>query len=98
MVGAVVTVELRKGTYTVDLRGEGTGVVRSARGAHVVAGWQCDCRGYHYRGRCVHVDALREVEAANRPRPARGRCRTCGEDTVLEPRTGECVNCLLYGR
>lgn len=98
-MAAMTTVELRKGTYAVELRGEGTGIVHGARGAHVVVGYQCDCRAYHYRGRCVHLTALKEVEAANRPRAPRGTCRECGtENTVVEERTGVCVDCLLYGR
>jgi hypothetical protein len=68
-----------KGLYEViGSFGRLTGLVASKtvpNAFHVVKDGACDCEGFKFRKRCVHVEAVRlfnEIEA-------RSRCKECGE-------------------
>jgi hypothetical protein len=63
----------------------------------------CQCKGYHYRGRCKHIEAVRlsQGEATDpwaefEPEAEGGerRCGRCGAPTTLDGRCGWCrVRC-----
>lgn len=77
------TVDVRGIPYTVIAGSNGVALVssKSEAGAyHVVKDGRCDCRGFAYRHRCSHLDAIAPSSAPS------AHCQHCGhEGTAADP-------------